>query len=495
VLLFLFLFILLAYKAFPQDAAAKPGKAAGPNVVAQSPAQAKQLFPYPIITRTLPNGLRVTVVPAHEFKDAVTFASVVMAGSRNEVHKGKTGLAHLFEHIMFLHEHGGKPGGYEAEMQRMGVDNNAFTDYDMTFYHPTTFTRNLFSQAGPNGERLPGVIELESERFKGLKLDKKKFQTEAGAVLGEYRRIFSFPEEKMIEDLSPLAFPTHPYGHTVIGYRDDVEKMPEAWDVAWEFYRNYYTPASVAIIVVGDVEPEQVFAEVHKYYSDWKAVTPPIIPAESAPDGEKTVHVKWESDVSPKLMVGYHTPAMKPGTKESAVGVVLGELLTSRSAPLFQKLRYQKQTATDFGMFSSPDSTDSHLMLLSADLVQERFQKDGDKYVQEVRQDMIDGIEALQHFSTEPGAAKTLAVVKSKVKNDFLAGMSNTLSIATTMGAFYRYQQDAHAIDKTFTALQTLTPKDIDDYAKKYFIAKGRVTATLWHDAAPAADATKKEGK
>jgi zinc protease len=328
-----------------------------------------------------------------------------------------------------------------------------------------------------------------------LKLDKKKFQTEAGAVLGEYRRIFSFPEEKMIEDLSPVAFPTHPYGHTVIGYRDDVEKMPEAWDVAWEFYRNYYTPASVAIIVVGDVDPEQVFTEVHKYYADWKPVAPPMIPAEAAPDGEKTVHVKWESDVSPKLMVGYHTPAMKPGAKESAVGVVLTELLTSRSAPLFQKLRYQKQTATDFAMFSSPDSTDPHLMLLSADLVQERFQKDGEKYVEEVRQDIIGGIEALQHFSSEPGAAKTLAVVKSKVKNDFLAGMSNTLSIATTMGAYYRFEQDPHAIDKTFTALQTLTPKDIDDYAKRYFIEKGRVTATLWRDAATAADPTKKEGK
>jgi len=328
-----------------------------------------------------------------------------------------------------------------------------------------------------------------------LKLDQKRFQTEAGAVLGEYRRIFSFPEEKMIEDLSPVAFPTHPYGHTVIGYRDDVEKMPEAWDVAWEFYRNYYTPASVALIVVGDVDPDQVFAEVHKYYADWKAVTPPVIPAEAAPSGEKTVHVKWESDVSPKLMVGYHTPAMKPGTKESAIGVVLNELLTSRSAPLFQKLRYQKQTATDFGMFASPDSTDAHWMLLSADLVQERFQKDGDKYVQEVRQDMIDGVEALQHFSQTPGAAKTLAVVKSKVKNDFFAGMNNTLSIATIMGSYYRFEQDAHAIDMTFTALQSLTPKDIDDYAKKYFTETGRVTATLWRDADASGDATKKEGK
>ena len=459
---------------------------------AAKPAGGAKVFPYPIITRTLPNGLKVTVVPAHEFKDAATFASVVRAGSRNEVHKGKTGLAHLFEHIMFLHEWNGKEEGYENEMQRMGVDNNAFTEYDHTFYHPTTFTENLFAQKGPNGERLPGVIELEAARFKGLKIGQKKFQVEAGAVLGEYRRIFSFPEEKMIEDLSPLAFPNHPYGHTVIGYRDDVEKMPEAWDVAWEFYRNYYTPATVGILVVGDVEPDKVFAEVEKYYSDWKAATPPEIPAEAEPDGEKSVHVKWESDVSPKLMVGYHTPAMKPGTKEAAIGILLSELLTSRSAPLFQKLRYQKQSATSFGMYSDPQSIDPHWMLVSADLVQERFQKDGEKYVQEVRQDIIDGIEALQHFSKEKGAAKTLAVLKSKVKNDFLASMNNTLSTATVMGYYYRYEQDPKAIDKTFAGLQTLTPADIDAYAKKYFTQKRRVTATLWKDAA--AGETKKEG-
>jgi zinc protease len=302
-------------------------------------------------------------------------------------------------------------------------------------------------------------------------------------VLGEYRRIFSFPEEKMIEDLSPSAFPEHPYGHTVIGYRDDVEKMPEAWDVAWEFYHNYYTPKSVAIIVVGDVEPEKVFAEVEKRYADWKPVTPPQIPAEAAPTGEVSVHVKWDADVVPKLMVGYHTPAMKPGTKEAAVGLILQELLTSRSAPLFQKLRYQKQSATDFGMYGTPDSTDPQWMLLNADLVQERFQKDGDAYVQDVRKDIIGGVEALQHFSQEKDAAKTLAVVKSKVRNDLLARLNNTLSIAETMGWYYRFEQDPHAIDKLFAGLQALTPADVDAYARKYFTEKGRMTATLWHDA------------
>ena len=459
-----------------------------PRSVKPKPAAAEaHVFPYPIVTKTLPNGLKVTVVPAHEFKDAVTYATVVCAGSGKEVHKGKTGLAHLFEHIMFLHEWKGQREGYEKAMQAMGADNNAWTDYDLTFYHPTTFAENLF----PSGKR-PGVIELEADRFQHFKLEQKDFQTEAGAVLGEYRRIFSFPEEKMIEVVSPLAFPNHPYGHTVIGYYDDVKNMPEAWDAAWEFYHNYYNPKSIGILVVGDVDPEKVFAEVERDYADWKPVPPPTIPQEEAPKAEVSTHVSWDADVVPKLMVGYHTPAFRSGTKDSAISFVLQELLTSRSAPLFQKLRYQKQTATDFGMYATPDTTDPHWMLLNADLVQERFQKDGDKYVQEVRGDIIQGVEALQNFSKEKDAAKTLAIVKSKVKNDFLAGMSNTLVIAETMGRFYSHDQDPHGIDKTFTAMQTLTPEDIDAYAKKYFNEKNRVTVTLWHDAAGAA---KQEGK
>ena len=129
-------------------------------------------FPYQVKTKTLPNGLTVIVISTPEFKDMVTYATAVFAGSRNETEKGKTGLAHLFEHIIFRHEINGKAGGYEEAIRRMGAHNNAWTDYDMTFYHPTTFSENLFGPiARPEGP-VPGLIELEAARFKGLTLDR-----------------------------------------------------------------------------------------------------------------------------------------------------------------------------------------------------------------------------------------------------------------------------------------------------------------------------------
>ena len=459
---------------------------------------APKFFPYPVEHKILVNGLNVVVIPTPEFRGMVTWSTAVLAGSRNETEPGKTGLAHLFEHIMFLHEYDGQPDGYEKAMRRLGAFNNAWTDYDLTFYHPTTFTSNLISPVQSPEGPTPGLIQLEASRFENLKVDRKTFQVEAGAVLGEYRRIYSDPGEKMIEEMSPVAFPHHPYGHTVIGYEKDVENMPHAWDAAWEFYGNYYKPNNVALIVVGDVDPKTVFAQVEKYYGGWKPSHPPEIPAEQPPQGPKSVHVSWEADVSPRLVVGYHTPAMHPGSKETAVTMILPELLVSRSAPLYQKLRYQKQTVTSFSILDGTEllqSTDPHLLLLDSELHLDRFRKQGQPYVNDVQNDVISGVDALRHFSQRPGASRVLKVVKSKVRNDFLEGLDSTMNIAQTFAWFYRFDRDPQVIDRLMQAIDSLKPRDIDRYAQKYFTPQGRIVTTLWHGPASGASNSASEVK
>jgi zinc protease len=465
------------------------------SLVAQAASKpGPKFFPYQVETKTLPNGLNVVVIPAPEFRGMVTYSTAVFAGSRNETQAGKTGLAHLFEHIMFLHEYDGKPDGYEQAMRRLGAFNNAWTDYDLTFYHPTTFTTNLVGPVQSPEGPTPGLIQLEASRFENLKLDRKTFQVEAGAVLGEYRRIFSDPGEKMIEEMSPVAFPHHPYGHTVIGYEKDVANMPHAWDAAWEFYGNYYKPNNVALIVVGDVEPKAIFAQVEKYYGDWKPSHPPQIPAEQPPQGPEHVHVNWGAEVSPRLVVGYHTPAMYPGSTETAVTMILPELLVSRSAPLFQKLRYQKQTVTSFSILDGIElleSTDPHLLLLDSELILDRFREQGQSYVNDVQNDVISGVDSLQHFSRQPGSARVLKVVKSKVRNDFLARLDSTYDIARTFAWYYRFNRDPAVLDTLMQAIASLTPRDIDRYAQKYFTPQGRIVTTLWHGPAPGASGVK----
>jgi zinc protease len=464
------------------------------SVLSHAQAQpAKKFFPYTIHQRTLPNGLVVMVVPTPEFKDMVTFATPVFAGSRNETEKGKTGLAHLFEHIMFRHEYGGQPGGYDEMIRRMGSFNNAFTSEDLTFYHPTTFTSNLRGPIQRPGGPVPGLIELEASRFTGLKLEQKTFQVEAGAVLGEYRRIFSFPGLKMAEVLLPKAFPTHPYGHTVIGDFEDVKNMPQAWDAAWEFFNNYYRPNNVALVVVGDVDPQAIFSDVEKYYGAWKPGKIPDIPDPTPPPGEKKIHVDWEADVSPRLSVGYYSPPMDPGSKDTAVIQILQELLTSRSAPLFQKLRYQKQTVNSLGIGSDGENRDANLFMLDAELILDRFRKEGDPYVNGVRTDIIAGMDDLKGFSKSPDAAKTLEVVKSRIRNDFLAALNSTPNIARILGVYYQYNRDPNVLDTLMAAIDGLAPADVDAFAQKYFVPDRRLSATLWKKSGAAAAA--KEGR
>jgi zinc protease len=445
-----------------------------------------RFFPYDIKTRTLANGLTVIVIPTPEFRGMVTYSTVVFAGSRNETQKGKTGLAHLFEHIMFRHQYGGQVGGYGVEINKLGAFNNAWTDYDLTFYHPTTFTANLIGPVARPGGPVPGLIELEASRFKDLKLDRKTFQVEAGAVLGEYRRIFSDPGEKMIEELSPIAFPHHPYGHTVIGYAQDVENMPDAWDAAWAFYGDYYKPNNVALLIVGDVDPNAMFAQAEKNYSDWKPSHPPQIPAETPPAAPRNLHVAWEAEVSPRLIVGYHTPAMHPGSRETAVTLLLPELLTSRSAPLYQKLRYDKQTVTDFYVLDGREllqSTDPHLLLLNGELVLDRFRSQGPQYVNHVQADVIAGVEALKQFSRQRDARRTLQVVKSKYRNNLLATLDSTSSIAEQFAWYYRFNRDPEVFDTLVAAVDSLQPADVDAYATRYFSPDRRIVTTLWRDA------------
>jgi zinc protease len=455
--------------------------------VAAKPASVPTIpkaFPYPIYTRTLANGLHVVIIPTPEFKDMVTYATAVFAGSGNETQHGKTGLAHLFEHEMFLHEYGGTAGGYGAQMRSMGADNNASTGYDMTFFHPTTFPANLVGPVRRRDGIHPGLIELEASRFKDLTIDRKAFEVEAGAVLGEYRRTFSDPGERMIEVLSENAFPSHPYGHTVMGFQEDVENMPQAWDAAWEFYHSYYRPNSLAVIVVGDVDAEELLPSIEKAYADWQPAPRPVIPEATEPTAEIMVHVMWGAEVAPRVMVGYHTPAAKPGSKETAVGQILQELLVSRSAPLYQKLRYRKQTVTELSLAADPMSTDAHWLLLDSELLLDRFHRDGTRYTDDVQGDMIAGMEELKNFSKQPNAAKTLQVVGQRVRNNLLAQLDSTAGIAELFATYYRFGYDPKAIDKSMAAIQALTPADVDAYATKYFTRNRRVIATLWQNKA-----------
>ncbi len=430
------------------------------------------LFPHSIHQRTLDNGLDVLVVETPDFPSVLSVNMLVLAGSRNEMEAGKTGLAHLFEHILFRHRFEGQAGGYSAAIDAVGAHNNAWTWFDVTYYHPLSFSGNL--------ERL---LELEADRFVRLDFTKETFKTESGAVLGEYRNGASFPTLKLSEAMLGLLFPDHSYGHTTIGAYDDVVDMPNEFDAAKKFYADYYLPNNSVLIVAGDVKADAVFEAAKRHFSSWKRGGVPVVkPALKERAQKRRERVVWDSDIAPYVWVGINMPPFEPGTRDGAVMELLGELLVTPAAPMYKTLRYDKKSvsvlkfAEGTGGFKS---VDPRSLTVSAKLYKDRYREEGESYLAEVESDIIAGLNSLKSFSRSEGAAERLERLKSRFTYDFLGGLSSPASIASTMGEYYRFSRDVAVFKQMEDSLAALRPEDIDAFAKRWFIDSGRAVVTL----------------
>src|SRR5262249_3530685 len=157
-------------------------------------AAAGKIFPYAYNQEDLPNGLRLITIPT-DYPNIVSVFIVVSTGSRNEVEPGKSGFAHLFEHLMFRGTPEFSSERYQMELRTAGESSNAFTTDDFTAYH-TTFSK----------EDLPRILTMEADRFQHLSYPEPAFRTEALAVLGEYNKNSANPGSKLNEMLRATAY-------------------------------------------------------------------------------------------------------------------------------------------------------------------------------------------------------------------------------------------------------------------------------------------------
>src|SRR5690606_8043870 len=200
----------------------------------------------------------------------VAFWSIVRTGSRDEYEPGRTGFAHFFEHMMFRGTRRYPADVYQRILTEIGADANAYTTDDHTAYHVSVAAEDLAT-----------VVELESDRFQHLEYAEADFQTEAGAVYGEYRKSRTDPLFTLYEALLAEAFHRHTYGHTPMGYERDIAAMPTLFDYSREFFRRYYRPDNTVLFVAGDVEPGRVHAPVERHYGGWQpGYVLPAVPAE-----------------------------------------------------------------------------------------------------------------------------------------------------------------------------------------------------------------------
>lgn len=429
-------------------------------------AQAADIFPYDYEVRDLENGLRVVVVPA-DFPDIVSLYIPVAVGSRNEVEPGKSGFAHFFEHMMFRGTENVSAEEYGEILKNAGADQNAYTTDDRTVYH-ITFTK----------EDLEAVMRLEADRFQHLSYSEADFRTEARAVLGEYNKNAANPLNKLIERQRAAAFRQHTYRHTTMGFLEDIEAMPEHFDYSREFFARYYGPETTSLVVVGDVEPEAVFALAERYWGGWAAAEAevPAVPEEPAPEGPLYEHVAWEAPTLPWVSVAFHGPAAY-GEDDLAMRAadVIASYAFGSSSELYRRLVVEEQVVDQlFAYF--PDRQDPYLLSVFArvkDPAQAWYVRD------QIQQAFAD-------LRTGPVEADRLEAIKSNLRYGFAAyALDNPDAIAGTLAAYLAATREVGTLNEVYANYERLTPEDLLKTAGRFFTDARMVTATLSHEPLP----------
>ena len=415
------------------------------------------LLPYEASETTLANGLRVIVVPTG-MPNLVSLQIPVQTGSRNEVEPGKTGFAHFFEHMMFRGTEAYPPAAYEAIMTRAGARQNAYTTDDYTNYH-VTFAKDDLEQ----------VLEVEADRFQHLKYTEEQFRTEALAVLGEYNKNSSNPINKLFEVVRDDAYRAHTYKHTTMGFIEDIEAMPDQLEYAKVFFDRWYRPEHTAVIVAGDVDPDEVLPLVEKYWGGWERGSYTAeIPVEPDPEGPLYVHVPWEATTQPYLAVAFHGPAFSERDPASAAVDMLFELYFGGTSELYTDLVVKRRLVDQLFAFA-PDSEDPSLKWIIA-----RLNELGDMVV--VRDAIL---ATLALARSEPVSAARLDEAVSNLRYSAAAGLDSTDAIAGLLARYVRFDRSYDTLNNGFRLYTELSPSLLLETAQRYVTDERLVIATL----------------
>jgi zinc protease len=294
-----------------------------------------------IVQTTLKNGLKVIVQEDHR-APVVVSQFWYRAGSLDEVN-GKTGVAHVLEHMMFKGTKKVPAGQFSRQVAAAGGKENAFTSKDYTCY---------FQQLEKS--RLPLSFKLEADRMANLQITDAEFAKEIEVVKEERRwRTEDKPQSRVNEQFEALMYRAHPYGRPVVGFMNDLENMTT--DDAREWYRTWYAPNNATIVVVGDVKAQEVFALAEKSFGKLAAKPLPARKPQAEPVqlGERRAIVKAPAKL-PYFVMGFHTPVLKNGQGYSeqdwepyALEVLSSILSGNDAARLNQKLVREQAVALE----------------------------------------------------------------------------------------------------------------------------------------------------
>ena len=408
----------------------------------------------------LSNGLKLIIREDHR---SPTVAHMVWyrAGSMDEVN-GKTGVAHVLEHMMFKGTDKVKAGEFSRLVAAVGGRENAFTSRDYTAY---------FQQVEKS--KLDEVIKLEADRMSNLNFDDAEFLKEIQVVMEERRlRTEDNPGSLLNESLMATAYMSSPYRHPVVGWMNDLQNMTAA--DAREWYRSWYKPNNATIVIAGDVDAKQVLATIEKYYGAVSAQVLPVRKPQIEPQqkGIKQVQVKAPAD-SAQLAMAWKVPRLEPGKLDDPEPYAL-ELLTAvldgyDNARLNRTLVKQEKVVNDVGVGYDMVSRGPELFQINATMAKGKSVAQAQASIRKA----IDEIKQKGVLESELKRIKVRILSEQIYKRDSIFGQA--MEIGSTEMAGFSWKDIDYMLEK----MQTITPEQVQAVTKRYLVDEGLTIAVL----------------
>lgn len=404
---------------------------------------------------TLPNGL--TVVLSEDHSTPIVHVGVwYHVGSKNE-RKGRTGFAHLFEHMMFKGSKNVEPEEHTSVIASVGGQSNAYTTDDET----------VFWQTLP-AQYLPLAVWLEADRMATLRVDKDNFVNEREVVKEERRmRVDNQPYGRLNEIIYDQAFTTHPYKHPTIGSMEDLEAA-SVEDVR-EFYQTYYVPENATLVIVGDFDQSQAKSLVSQYFGRVPKAGHPVprdIPKEPPQTREKRVTLE-EPWPLPAVVVAYHITY--DGHPDSYPLHIASKVLSDgQSSRIYQSLVYERQLAVT--AFGGANLIEDPNLFYAVAIVQPG----------QVPDDAIAALIAeLDKLKAQPISERELQRAKNQFARDYILGRESDQEKALQLAHAVVIHHDITTADGEFEIFQNISADDVQRVAKTYFTEQNRVIITI----------------
>jgi predicted Zn-dependent peptidase len=398
----------------------------------------------------LKNGLRVLISEDHTapvFSIAITYN----VGSRNE-RRGRTGFAHLFEHMMFKGSQNVGSGEHFLLVFNNGGDMNGGTSQDSTVYYETL-----------PANQLDLALFLESDRMRALDINKTNLDNQIATVSEERKQgVDNQPYGKTSETISDLAYTNFPYKHSVIGSLDDL-RAATVDDVA-AFFRTYYAPNNAALAIVGDVKAADCLAKVRQYFESVPQQAPPpeVDMTEPAQTAEKRQTLDDALARLPRLDIVYHIPQAM--TSDADALSMLGSVLSSgRSSRFYDTIVRQKQLSSSV-FASAGQSRGPGLFRISGTVMPGKSVADLEQAV----------YEEIERVKSGPIEAWEMDKTRNSALRNFVGTLGSDLSRAISLSQNAVFYNDPGLINTRYQRLSAITVADVQRVAKQYLTPENR---------------------